>query len=90
VFFILSHLWQDSPRGTVSQPSSPKDARWNADRQTVEFGVEIGEYHGTVRVPRCVFQRLRQERPTPEASRRTISSEPSSKALPNGSSAAAS
>jgi hypothetical protein len=50
----------------------------------VEFGVEIGEYHGVVRVPRRVFQRLRQERPTPEASRRTISSEPSSKALPNG------
>ena len=28
----------------------PEDARWNADRQAVEFGVEIGEYHG-------VFQR---------------------------------
>ena len=22
----------------------PEDARWNADRQAVEFGVEIGEY----------------------------------------------
>jgi hypothetical protein len=22
----------------------PDDARWNADRQAVEFGVEIGEY----------------------------------------------
>ena len=44
----------------------PEDARWNADRQAVEFGVEIGEYHGVVRVPRRVFQRLLAERPTPE------------------------
>ena len=29
----------------------PEDARWNADRQAVEFGVEIGEYRGVVRVP---------------------------------------
>jgi hypothetical protein len=36
----------------------PEDARWNAERQAVEFGVEIGEYHGVVRVPRRVFQRL--------------------------------
>ena len=26
-----------------------EDARWNADHQAVEFGVEIGEYHGVVR-----------------------------------------
>jgi hypothetical protein len=45
--------------------SFPEDARWNSDRQAVEFGVEIGEYRGVVRVPRCVFQRLRPERPTP-------------------------
>jgi hypothetical protein len=32
----------------------------------VEFGVEIGEYHGVVRVPRRVFQRLLPEAPTPE------------------------
>jgi hypothetical protein len=32
----------------------------------VEFGVEIGEYRGVVRVPRRVFQRLLSERPTPE------------------------
>jgi hypothetical protein len=44
----------------------PEDARWNAERQPVEFGVEIGEYHGVVRVPRRVFQRLLPERPTPE------------------------
>jgi hypothetical protein len=44
----------------------PDNARWNAERQAVEFGVEIGEYHGIVRVPRRVFQRLLPERPTPE------------------------
>jgi hypothetical protein len=44
----------------------PEDAHWNAERQAVEFGVEIGEYHGLVRVPRRVFQRLLPERPTPE------------------------
>jgi hypothetical protein len=44
----------------------PDDARWNAERQAVEFGVEIGEYRGVVRVPRRVFQRLLPETPTPE------------------------
>jgi hypothetical protein len=44
----------------------PDDARWNADRQAVEFGVEIGEYRGVVQVPRHLFQRLLPERPTPE------------------------
>jgi hypothetical protein len=44
----------------------PEDARWNAERQAVEFGVEIGEYHGVVRVPRRVFQRLLPDVPTPE------------------------
>jgi hypothetical protein len=44
----------------------PEDARSNADQQAVEFGVEIGEYRGVVRVPRRVFQRLLPERPTPE------------------------
>jgi hypothetical protein len=44
----------------------PEDARWNAAWQAVEFGVEIGEYRGVVRVPRRVFQRLLPERPTPE------------------------
>jgi len=32
----------------------------------VEFGVEIGEYSGVVRVPRRVFQRLLSQRPTPD------------------------
>jgi len=44
----------------------PEDARWNAGRQAVEFGVEIGEYSGVVRAPRSVIQRLLPERPIPE------------------------
>jgi hypothetical protein len=44
----------------------PEDVRWNAERQVVEFGIEIGEYQGLVRVPRRAFQRLLTERPTPE------------------------
>jgi hypothetical protein len=41
-----------------------RDASWNAEQQAVEFGVEIGEYSGVVRVPRRVFQRLLSDRPT--------------------------
>ena len=44
----------------------PEDARWNAEWQAVEFGVEIDDYSGVVRVPRRIFQRLLPERPTPE------------------------
>ena len=44
----------------------PEDARWNEDRYSVEFGIEIGEYAGIVRVARRVFQSLLTERPTPE------------------------
>ena len=44
----------------------PDDAQWNAERQAVEFGVEIGEYHGVVRIPRRVFQRLLPDTPSPE------------------------
>ena len=46
--------------------SFPEDAHWRADQQAVEFGVEIGEYHGVVRVPQRVFQRLLPDQPTPE------------------------
>jgi hypothetical protein len=42
------------------------DADCNAERQTAELGVEIGECRGVVRVPQRVFQRLLPERPTPE------------------------
>jgi Protein of unknown function (DUF1488) len=44
----------------------PENAHWDVERQAVEFGVELGEYRGVVRVPRQVFQRLLPERPTPE------------------------
>jgi hypothetical protein len=44
----------------------PENARWDAELEAVEFGVEIGEYQGVVRVPRRVFQCLLPERPTPE------------------------
>ena len=44
----------------------PEDAGWNADRQAVEFGIAIGEYSGTVRVGRRVFQHLLSDSPTPE------------------------
>ena len=32
----------------------------------MEFGVEIGEYRGVVRVSRRAFQRLLPDQPTPE------------------------
>jgi Protein of unknown function (DUF1488) len=44
----------------------PEDARWNSERMEVEFGVEVGEYRGVVRVPRRVFQRLLGQMPLPE------------------------
>ncbi|MFZ3236621.1 MAG: DUF1488 family protein [Stellaceae bacterium] len=46
--------------------SFPGDARWNETTGAVEFGVEIGEYRGVVRVRRRVFQALLQSRPTPQ------------------------
>jgi hypothetical protein len=44
----------------------PEDARWNADTQTLEFGVEIGEYQGVVRIPRQAFRRFIDGAVTPE------------------------
>ena len=44
----------------------PEDARWNADGQTVEFRVGIGEYEGVVRVPRQAFRRFIEGAVTPE------------------------
>jgi hypothetical protein len=44
----------------------PEDARWNEDRQAVEFGIGVGEYEGVVRVPRQVFRRLIDGGVTPE------------------------
>jgi hypothetical protein len=73
----VCHVWDSGCiitdhylRLVVVQPlidfNFPEDARWNAERQAVEFGGEIGEYRGVVRVPRRVFQRLMPEWPTPE------------------------
>ena len=47
----------------------PEDARWNADREAVEFGVILGPYEGTVRIARRVFQHLLEQAPTPERCR---------------------
>ena len=44
----------------------PENARWNEALNAVEFGVEIGEYAGVVRVRRRVFQHLFTDRLTPE------------------------
>src|ERR1051325_39143 len=46
--------------------SFPEDARWDADRGCVAFGIGIGEYEGVVRVGRRAFQSLLDESPTPE------------------------
>jgi Protein of unknown function (DUF1488) len=44
----------------------PEDARWNPDRDAVEFSVILYPYEGTVRVGRRVFQNLLDQSPTPE------------------------
>jgi hypothetical protein len=44
----------------------PPDARWNPDRNTVEFGIGVGEYGSVVRVSKRVFQILVPDAPTPE------------------------
>jgi len=43
----------------------PEDARWNDERGAVEFSVLLGQYEGTVRVPRRVFQHLIGQSPNP-------------------------
>src|SRR5215472_6480406 len=44
----------------------PEDARWNDERDAVEFSVILRPYEGTVRIGRRVFQGLLEQRPTPE------------------------
>jgi hypothetical protein len=44
----------------------PEDARWNDERDAVEFSVILRPYEGTVRIARRVFQRLLDQSPTPE------------------------
>ena len=41
----------------------PPDARWNPDRNAVEFGIGVGDYEGVVRVSRRVFQILLPQAP---------------------------
>jgi hypothetical protein len=66
--------------------ASPEHARWNPERQAVEFGVEIGEFRGVVRVPRRVFLHLLPERPTPKRCVEGYYVQPTrSRALPSGS-----
>src|SRR5438445_43008 len=44
----------------------PENARWNDDLLAVEFGVAVGEYEGTVRLPRQIFRRFLDGAVTPE------------------------
>jgi len=44
----------------------PEDARWNNERDAVEFSVILRPYEGTARIARRVFQGLLDQRPTPE------------------------
>lgn len=44
----------------------PDDTHWNDEWAAVEFTVLLGEYQGTVRVHRRVFQRMLDQPPTPE------------------------
>jgi hypothetical protein len=46
--------------------SFPPNARWNPERQAVEFGVAVGEYEGIVTIPRQVFRRFVDGTVTPE------------------------
>ena len=44
----------------------PDDARWNDDRDAVEFSAILRPYEGTARIGRRVFQQLLDQSPTPE------------------------
>jgi len=44
----------------------PEDARWDEDRDAIEFSVILGPYKGMVHVGRRVFQLLLDQTPTPE------------------------
>jgi hypothetical protein len=58
----------------------PEDARWNDERDAVEFSVILGSYEGTVRIARASSRgsSINVRRPS-GASRRTISSGPGSR-----------
>ena len=62
----------------------PPDARWNPVRNTIEFGIGVGEYEGIVRVARRVFQILLPDAPRPNAaSKPTIYTGPRSNSSPS-------
>jgi len=64
----------------------PEDARWDDERGAVEFTVQVGEYQGTVRVHRRVFQRMLDQSPRRSVAWKPFtSSEPGSSARSNGS-----
>jgi hypothetical protein len=63
-----------------SSSSSRKDARWNDERDAVEFSVFLRPYEGTVRVARGVFQGLSiSDPPQSGASKHSIFSARSSR-----------
>ena len=69
----------------------PEDARWNAQRQAVEFGVEIGEYRVVVRVRgACSSACYRSGQPRNGASKPTTYNEHGSSGSPSASYVAAS
>jgi hypothetical protein len=60
---ITAEPWRRSRRCPSPSPRTPAE---NTDRQAFKFRVEIGEYHGVVRVRRRDFQSLLLERCTLE------------------------
>jgi Protein of unknown function (DUF1488) len=63
---IAAAIAAPRPRQLMNLFSFPDDARWNEALHAVEYGVAVGEYSGTVRVPRRVFQRLLEHAVTPQ------------------------
>jgi hypothetical protein len=45
----------------------PDDASWNEAAQAVEFGIEVGEYRGIVRIGRDVFRLALGSGATPQS-----------------------
>jgi hypothetical protein len=78
----LRDIWRGGMKPIVTQTSGapksemllliavfftfPEDARWNPDREAVEFSVTLEPYEGTVTVSRRAFERLLDQSPTPE------------------------
>jgi len=68
----------------------PDNVRWNAEQEAVEFGVEVGEYRGVVRISRRALQRLlRIGQPPSGASRPIICNERASRLSPSARSVSA-